>query len=163
VGLIRRVRTLFRRDKLAADLDEELRFHLAMREELNQQEGMPQPEARSAARRSFGNTTLLKERAREENLLVFVETVLQDVRFAARMLAKHPGFTALAVVALSVGIGVNTAVFTACKAVLMQRLDAKDPRQLVNVYRTTAQNRYAQDFSYPDFEAYRARTIRSQA
>jgi putative ABC transport system permease protein len=155
VGLIRRVRTLFRRDKLAADLDDELRYHLAMREELNQQEGMPQPEARSAARRSFGNITLLKESAHEENLLVFIETVLQDVRFAARMLTKHPGFTALAVLALAVGIGVNTAVFTACKAVLLQPLDAKDPRQLVNVYRTTAQNQYAQEFSYPDFEAYR--------
>jgi predicted permease len=158
VGLIRRVRALFRRDKLAADLDEELRYHLAMREELNRQAGMPRDEARSAAQRSFGNTTLLTESMREVDLLVFLETVLQDIRFAARMLAKYPGFTALAVLALSVGIGVNTAVFTACKAVLLQPLDAKDPGQLVNVYRTSAQNRYAQSFSYPDYEAYRTQS-----
>jgi putative ABC transport system permease protein len=78
-----------------------------------------------------------------------------DLHFAARMLAKHSGFTGLAVAALAIGIGVNTAVFTACKTVLLQPLDAKDPRQLVNVYRSTQQRSYAPSFSYPDFEFYR--------
>ena len=127
MGLIRRVRTLFHRDRLSAEVDEELRYHLAMREDLNRRAGMPQSEARLAAQRSFGNITLLKERTREADLLVFLETVLKDIRFAARMLAKHPGFTVLAVLALAVGIGVNTAVFTACKALLLQPLDAKNP------------------------------------
>jgi macrolide transport system ATP-binding/permease protein len=155
MGLIRRVRTLFHRDRLSAEVDEELRYHLAMREDLNRRAGMPQSEARLAAQRSFGNITLLKERTREPDLLVFLETVLKDIRFAARMLAKHPGFTVLAVLALAVGIGVNTAVFTACKALLLQPLDAKNPEQLVNVYRAPEQHRYDPVFSYPDFEFYR--------
>ncbi len=155
MGLVRRVRALLHRDRLAAEVDEELRYHLAMREDLNRRAGMPQTEARLAARRSFGNVTLLKERTREADLLVFLETVLKDIHFAARMLAKHRGFTALAVLALAVGIGVNTAVFTALKAVLLQPLDAKDPGQLVNVYRSTEQGGYVQSFSYPDFEFYR--------
>ncbi len=155
MGLIRKIRTLFHRDRLSAEIDEELRYHLAMREELNRSAGMPQTEARLAAQRSFGNLTLQKERTREADLLVFLETVLKDTHFAARMLAKHPGFTALAVLALAVGIGVNTAVFTACKAVLLQPLDAKNPAQLVNIYRSTEQRRYDPQFSYPDFEFYR--------
>jgi hypothetical protein len=70
-------------------------------------------------------------------------------------LAKHPAFTAIAVLALAIGIGVNTAVFTAYKALALQRLDARDPQQLVNVYRNTSQYRYRTAFSYPDFEFYR--------
>jgi macrolide transport system ATP-binding/permease protein len=155
VGLIRRVRALFKRDQLAADLDAELHFHLAMREQLNRDQGMLQDEARFDARRRFGNATLLKERTRDMDVVTFLETVAQDVRFAARMLAKHPGFTAVAVMALAVGIGVNTAVFTAYKAVLLQPLEAKDPGKLVNVYRTTAQIAYDPVFSYPDYEDYR--------
>jgi predicted permease len=155
VGLIRRVRALFHRDKLGAEVDEELRYHLAMREDLNRRAGMPQSEARLAAQRSFGNLTLLKESTREADLLVLLETVVKDIHFAARMLAKHPGFTTLAVLALAVGIGVNTAVFTACKTALLQPLDGKDPGQLVNVYRTTDQQPYVPSFSYPDFEFYR--------
>jgi predicted permease len=155
VGLIRRIRTLFHGDRLSAEVDEELGYHLAMREDLNRRAGMPQAEARLAAQRSFGNVTLLRESTREADLLVFVETVLKDIHFAARMLVKNPGFTTLAVLALAVGIGVNTAVFTVFKTALLQPLDAKDPGQLVNVYRTTAQQRYVPSFSYPDFEFYR--------
>jgi putative ABC transport system permease protein len=155
VGLIRRVAALLHHDKIGAEVDEEFRYHLARREEFNKQAGMPEAEARLAARRSFGNLNSLKERTREIDLLVFVETLLKDVQFAARMLAKDPSFTVLGVLALAVGIGVNTAVFTACKAVLLQPLDAKDPGQLVNVYRTTQQEQYNPVFSYPDFEFYR--------
>ena len=93
MGLIRRAAALLHRDKLNAELDEELRYHLARREELNRRAGMPEAEARVAARRSFGNVNLLKKRTREIDLLVFVETFLSDVQFAARMLRKHPSFT----------------------------------------------------------------------
>ena len=155
MGLIRRVAGLLHRDKLNAELDEEFRYHLARREELNKQAGMPTGEAHLAARRSFGNVNLLKERTREIDLLVFIETFLNDLLFAARMLRKHWSFAVLGVLALAVGIGVNTAVFTACKAVLLQPLDAKDPGQLVNVYRSTQQQKYNPTFSYPDFEFYR--------
>lgn len=155
MGLIRKFRALLRRDRYAAELDEELRYHLAMREQLNRTEGVPDHEASIAAKRSFGNVTLLKESAREADLPVFVETILKDIHFACRMLAKNPGFTALGVLALGVGIGINTAVFTACKAILLQPLDAKNPDQLVNVYAINTKGQYGQSFSYPDFEFYR--------
>ena len=118
---------LFHRDKLNAELDEELRYHLASREELNKRAGMPEAEAHLAARRSFGNVNFLKERTREIDLLVWIETFLNDVQFAARMLRNDPSFTLLGVLALAVGIGVNTAVFTACKAVLLHRWTRKIP------------------------------------
>jgi predicted permease len=152
---IRRIGALFGRHNLSAENDEELRFHLSMLEETQVKAGLELAEARFAARRRFGNTTLLQERMHDADVLTFLESFLRDVRFAARMLSKHPGFTAIAVFALAIGIGVNTAVFTAYKAVLMERLDAKHPGELVNVYRTTAQDPYQDKFSYPDFEYYR--------
>jgi predicted permease len=155
LGLIRRVKALIKRDRLASDLDAELQFHLAMREQFNAGQGMPQEEARHDAQRRFGNATLIKERTREVDIITLLETIGQDIRFAARMLAKHPGFTALAILVLAVGIGVNTAVFTAYKAVLLQPLEGKDPGQLVNVYRTTSHSPYDPRFSYPDYVAYR--------
>ncbi len=155
MGMIRRIQGLFRREHLAADLDAELQFHIEMREQLNREQGLLPEEARFDAHRRFGNATLLKERTREMDIVSFLETVAQDIRFAARMLAKHPGFTAVAVLALAVGIGVNTAVFTAYKAVLLQPLEAKDPGELVNVYRTTTKVPFDPRFSYPDYEAYR--------
>jgi hypothetical protein len=108
-----------------------------------------------AAKRRFGNSTLLKEDMHEADVFTFIESFACDVRFAVRMLAKYPAFTALAVLALAVGIGVNTAVFTAYKAVLLQPLDAKDPGQLVDIFRATSQDPYQPKFSYPDFEFYR--------
>jgi len=70
-----------------------------------------------------------------------MNTFLQDTRFGLRMLAKNPGFTAIAVLTLALGIGVNTAVFTAYNAVALRPLQAKDPGQMVNVYRSTTQDR----------------------
>jgi hypothetical protein len=134
MGLIRRVRDLFRREKLAAELEEELQFHLAMREQLNAKEGMPQVEARRDARRRFGNVTRLKEMISEIDLFTLPETIWQDTRFAARMLMKHPGFSTTAILVL--GIGVNTALFTVYRAFLMRGIDADHHSEMVNVDRT---------------------------
>src|SRR5258705_7241833 len=111
MGMIHKIRALFHRDRLAAEHDEELRYHLSRLEELKGAEGLSADEARLAAKRHFGNATRLKEKMRDIDLVTFLETVFLDLRFAVRMLVKHPGFTALAVMALAVGIGVNTAVF----------------------------------------------------
>ncbi len=157
MGLLKRARALFRRDKLSAELDEELQFHVAMRQEANAAEGTSPEDSLLDAKCRFGNATSIKERTREIDILTFCESVFQDIRFAARMLARYPWFTVVAVLALSAGIGVNSAVFTAYKAVVLQPLDAKDPRQLVNIYRSSHQDRYARGFSYPDFEAFRDR------
>jgi len=124
MGIIRRVRSLFRRERLSADLDEELQFHLAMREQLNAEAGMPRAEARADAVRRFGNITRLKETMREVDLFTLPETVWRDTRFAARMLMKHRAFTAIAILILGLGIGVNTALFTVYRAFLMLGIDA---------------------------------------
>ncbi|HTQ52877.1 MAG TPA: ABC transporter permease [Bryobacteraceae bacterium] len=155
MGWIRRARALFRRDALSAEMEEELRFHLAMREEQNAEEGLPPEEARAAAQRRFGNATGVREQMREADLLTFVESIARDLRFAARMLAKHPGFTALAVLALAAGIGVNTAVFTAYKAFLLRPLDGAHPEELFNIYHSRPEHAYDPSFSYPDFAALR--------
>ena len=155
MGWMHRVRALFRREHLSADLDEELQFHLAMREQLSTQEGMPQEEARSDAMRRFGNPGRWKEKMREIDVFTLPETVWQDIRFAARMLAKHRGFTAVAILALGLGIGVNTAIFTVYKSFLLRPLDASDARQMVNVSRMDYQGKYDPTFSFADYEAYR--------
>ncbi|MGH7486928.1 MAG: permease prefix domain 1-containing protein, partial [bacterium] len=137
MGWISKIGALMQRSKLSAEHDEEVRYHLSRLEDMKMKAGLAPEEARLAAKRRFGNVALVKEEMREADLFTFLESFVQDIRFAVRMLAKYPGFTATAVFALAIGIGANTAVFTAYKAVLLQPLDAKDPGELVNVYRAT--------------------------
>src|SRR5579862_2681665 len=155
MGLIRRVRDLFRREKLAAELEEELEFHLAMREQLNAKQGMSQMEARRDARRRFGNVTRLKEMMSEIDLSTLPETVWQDTRFATRMLIKHPGFSTTAILVLGLGIGVNTALFTVYRAVLMLGIDAAHPSEMMNVDRINYAGKFDPRFSYIDYEEFR--------
>jgi macrolide transport system ATP-binding/permease protein len=155
MGLVRRVRDLFRREKLTAELEEELEFHLAMREQLNAKQGMSQIEARRDARRRFGNVARLKEMMREIDLFILPETVWQDIRFAARMLMKHPGFSATAILVLGLGIGVNTALFTVYRAVLMLGIDADHPSEMMNVDRINYAGKFDPMFSYPDYQEFR--------
>src|SRR5436190_10289946 len=94
---IRRLRALFRKEKLDRDMAEEMRFHLAQRAADHVDNGMPADEARYAALRKFGNAGVIQERVREQRGLPFVEDLVADVRFAGRTLRKHPGFTAVAI------------------------------------------------------------------
>lgn len=157
MGWRQRIRAHFNQQKLSADLDEELQFHIGMREQLNLENGMSGSEARRQARRDLGNPTRLKEQMREIDLYTFPQTVWQDIRFAVRMLMKNPGFTSTAILALGLGIGINTAVFTIYRAFLLRPLDATHARQLVNISRTDYQGKYDPSFSYADFEVYRDR------
>ncbi|MFZ0820904.1 MAG: ABC transporter permease [Candidatus Acidiferrales bacterium] len=130
---IARLRRLWNREKLGRELDDELRAHLEMRAAENVSAGMPETDAHFDALKRFGNVTLMKERTREMDLIGWIETAAQDLRFAARMLRKNPGFAAIAVLTLALGIGANTAMFTVVESVMVRPLPYAHAERMVAI------------------------------
>jgi len=133
----RRLLGLLRRRRLERDLDDELAFHLAMREADHRESGLPPDGARVAARRQFGSVTLLKEQARDTWTFPSFESWLQDVRFAVRTLRRSPAFAVAGVLTLALGIGANTAMFSLVNAVLFRPPSYPDPQRII-VFGTVA-------------------------
>lgn len=128
--LLRQLRALFHKEQLDAEMSEELRAHLEMQEAENLAHGMHPEEARSAARRQFGGMEQVKEQARAQRGFAWLGTLGQDVRYAGRQFAKSPGFVAVAVLSLALGIGANTAIFSVINDYVFKPLPVRDPQAL---------------------------------
>jgi predicted permease len=129
-----RVKMLFGRGKAAAHLDAELRDHLQRQIEENIAAGMTADEARFAALRMFGNPALLREQARANWNWTGLESMLRDVRHGARTLRRTPGFAAIAIIVIALGIGANVAMFTIIRSVILKPLPFTGPDRLAMLY-----------------------------
>lgn len=144
---LKRVRALWRRPQLDRDLEDELRFH----QEMQAEQGIDA----STARVHFGNPTSLKETCRELWAFIWIETLWQDIRFAARTLAHAPAFTMVAVIALALGIGANTTIYAVVRSALAFSMGVQQMERLAIITATDASRRDPFGQSYADYLEFR--------
>lgn len=150
-----RLRALFRRDTVIDDIDEEFMVHVEMETKENIERGMSPSDARQAALRSFGNVSSLKDAAYEVRGGGMIETLLQDVKYAARGLVKQPTFAVVAVITLALGIGANTAIFSVINDLLLEALPYRDAERLVMVWERTPRGEGTGVTSRANFTSWR--------
>jgi len=152
-SIVQRLTALFRRGRLEDDLDDELRSHLEMSAELNLRKGMSPADARSEALRNFGGVEQTKEIYREQRGLPMIETTWLDLRYALRMLRRSPGFSLLAILCLTLGIGANAAVFSWIEGILFRPYPAvAHQERLVAIGGTSRDEPRGTPLSWPDFQ-----------
>src|SRR5690348_9035230 len=159
------LRSLFRKNQVDRELDEELRAYLEMEAAEKMRQGVSRKDAVRAVRLERGGLELAKEVVRSGGWEFFVETCWQDLHYSMRMLRKSLGFTAVAIVTLALGIGANTAIFSLTDQILLRDLPVPHPGQLF-ILRSPGPNhghtwgdvdQGAQSFSYPMYKDLRER------
>ena len=149
-----RLRAMFSRDAVERELDDELRFHVEREAEKYEREGMPRDEAFRRARIALGGVEQTKEVSRDARGLARLESVLGDLRYAIRSLARRPAFTLTVVATLALGIGANAAIFTLVNALVLRPLPVPHPEQLVIVSDPAAVNANAVGQPLTDYVSF---------
>ena len=151
-----RLRALKQRDEVINEIDREMRSHVESQVEENIKAGMSPAEARQQALRSFGNRNRALDEAYDVKGGGLFETLMQDVRYGARMLTKHKAFTAVAVITLALGIGANTAIFSVVNELLLRPLPYRDAERIVMLWEVTPEGRHQNTTSRANFRAWRS-------
>ncbi|HEX7296323.1 MAG TPA: ABC transporter permease [Pyrinomonadaceae bacterium] len=157
-----RLRALRQRETVINDIDREMRSHLELQVEANIRSGMSPAEARERAHRSFGNVNRAVDAAYDVKGGGLLETLTQDVRYGARMLAKHKAFTSIAVLTLALGIGANTAIFSVVNELLLRPLPYRDADRIVMLWEVSSQGRHQNSTSRANFRQWRGQTTSYQ-
>src|SRR5438552_14717127 len=137
-----RLQTLFRRHRIAQRVHDEIQFHLDQQIAESIAAGMTREEARYAAMRTFGNSTVLKEQTRDTWGWIWLEQLARNLRCASRTLLRAPGFALVAVLVIALGIGATTSLFTVVRSVLLKPLPFKDPSRLIRLYEHDAEGKF---------------------
>ncbi|MBC8089417.1 MAG: ABC transporter permease [Phycisphaerae bacterium] len=146
-----RAHNLLRPNRVSDEINREMSFHVAERVDELVESGMSRAEAEREAARRFGHRTTLKETTRDEDMLMWLESLAGDVKLATRTLRSSPAFTLVAVLSLALGIGANTAIFSLINAVMLKSLPVHEPEALV----TISSARFGSELSNPIWESFR--------
>lgn len=149
------IQRLFHKSRTAIQDDKELRFHLEQLTKAYVADGMSEQEAHRRAKLEFGGLDRVKEEIRDIRRETYMDDFARDFRLAIRNLAKNPGFTAVALLSLALGIGVNTALFSLVEAVLFPPFAAAQPSELINIYPSSIAHGGYRSTSYPDYTYFR--------
>ena len=149
----RQINMLFNRGRFQRDLDEEMRLHLDLRRQQQMARGLSDEDARHAASKRFGNTTLLREKSSSAWGWDWLASFLQDAGYGLRSMLRTPAITIVALVSLALGIGANTAIFSFMDAVMLRSLPVQNPQQLVKLG-TDDWNGITDSFACPELYSY---------